>query len=81
LEPDVGHDWLKWWGRSIMEADWTKRPDERSFPCEPHTDYAQFTTEAWTRNERRRTMFEGVLAVSYREEFENVSPSALSSQG
>ncbi|KDE03426.1 hypothetical protein, variant 2 [Microbotryum lychnidis-dioicae p1A1 Lamole] len=74
--PDAGSDPEHWWGKSILEADWSVFPSPKECPCNIDPQFPTGTTEGWSPNPRRRTMFRDVIALPFQEDPEG-DPSGL----
>ncbi|GAA5998793.1 uncharacterized protein JCM10292_007236 [Rhodotorula paludigena] len=70
LEPDVGADSERHWGHCALELDW-----DGTWPAKERDEYLPAPWEGheprlWRRDERRKTLFEGVLVVAFQGEEE-----------
>ncbi|SCV67842.1 BQ2448_5453 [Microbotryum intermedium] len=73
---DAGSDPEHWWGKSILEADWSVLPTPVEFPCNIDPQFPAGTTEGWSPNPQRKTMFRDVMVLPFQEEPEG-DPSGL----
>lgn len=66
IEPDAGYDWKRWWGKCVLERDWTQaptalEPDGRYQPRSDEYDLALLGPQP-----ARQTMWNGVMVISFR---------------
>ncbi|GAA6034862.1 hypothetical protein JCM8097_009337 [Rhodosporidiobolus ruineniae] len=67
LNHDVGADWQRWWGHSHLERDWgIAYPREEKYPPEVAPQAPNWDPRRWDRDERRKSVLEGCLFVSFR---------------
>ncbi|KAK4699604.1 hypothetical protein P7C70_g6657, partial [Phenoliferia sp. Uapishka_3] len=72
LDPSVnpGFDVKRYWQHSVLENDWKKLPRTDSEGMTPASDSArpELDIEKWKPDERRKTLFKGILVVSFRKD-------------
>lgn len=66
IEPDVGADAPTWWGHSMLEQDWRSAwPSETDEQYRPLRSDGTREPDTWIPDERRKTLFQGILLANY----------------
>lgn len=65
INPEVGSDWERWFGKSELERDWNARPreTEEDGRFQPQSD--GFLVDRWSPDIGRKTLWRGVMVISY----------------
>ncbi len=73
LDPEVGSDWERWFGRSELERDWSARPREMEEDGRYQPQSDGFLVDSWAPDVRRRTLWRGLMVISFRKSQQEVS--------
>lgn len=72
LDPEVGSDWEKWFGKAQLEKDWNARPRELEEDGRYQPQSEGFLVDQWAPDVRRKGLWRGVMVISFRKDSEMV---------